>query len=137
MIYHGWPRDWVEAKPKFERVGEIARPGYRIVKLRYEIVRDSAPRRSFMNRETVTGKMPAILNVNGHGAGGKAVEHKQKRCIYQARHGILALSLEWIGMGELSAPENEHNQIGAARSGRVEWSRLVLSRDAPRARLSL
>ena len=30
----------------------------------------------------------------------------------QARRGILALSLEWIGMGELSSPDNEHNQAG-------------------------
>ena len=38
VIYHGWPREWVEAKPNFEKVAEITRPGYRIVKLRYEIV---------------------------------------------------------------------------------------------------
>ena len=38
VIYHGWPQEWVDAKPKFEKVAEIARPGYRIVKFRYEIV---------------------------------------------------------------------------------------------------
>ena len=25
VIYHGWPREWVEAKPKFEKVAEITR----------------------------------------------------------------------------------------------------------------
>jgi hypothetical protein len=35
VIYHGWPQAWVDAKPKFEKVAEIARPGYRIVKFRY------------------------------------------------------------------------------------------------------
>src|SRR5271163_1135499 len=25
VIYHGWPQAWVEAKPKFEKVAEIAR----------------------------------------------------------------------------------------------------------------
>jgi dienelactone hydrolase len=112
VIYHGWPREWVEATPQFERVAEITRPGYRIVKLRYEIVPGFSSTALLYEPEHMTGKMPAILNVNGHGAGGKAVEHKQKRCINQARRGILALSLEWIGMGELSSPENEHNQIG-------------------------
>jgi dienelactone hydrolase len=113
VIYHGWPREWVEAKPKFERVAEIVRPGYRIVKLRYEIVPGFSSTALLYEPEHVSGKMPAILNVNGHGPGGKAVEHKQKRCINQARRGIFALSLEWIGMGELSGPENEqHNQIG-------------------------
>ena len=38
VIYHGWPREWVEARPNFVKVAEITRPGYRIVKLRYEIV---------------------------------------------------------------------------------------------------
>ncbi len=112
VIYHGWPREWVEAKPKFEKVAEITRPGYRIVKLRYEIVPGFTSTALLYEPEHMTGKMPAILDVNGHGAGGKAVEHKQKRCINQARRGILALSLEWIGMGELSSPDNEHNQAG-------------------------
>lgn len=112
IIYHGWPQAWVDAKPKFEKVAEITRPGYRIVKLRYEIVPGFASTALLYEPEHMHARMPAILNVNGHGAGGKAVEHKQKRCIQQARLGILALSLEWIGMGELSGAGNEHNQIG-------------------------
>src|SRR5450432_4221337 len=52
--------------------------------------------------------MPAILNVNGHEPEGKSMEYIQKRCINQARQGILALNLEWIGMGELDSPENVH-----------------------------
>ncbi len=42
------------------------------------------------------------------GPEGKAVEYKQKRCINQARMGILSLNLEWLAYGELSNPENEH-----------------------------
>jgi dienelactone hydrolase len=112
VIYHGWPQAWVDAKPKFEKVGEIARPGYRIVKLRYEIVPGFTSTALLYEPEHMTAKMPAILNVNGHGDGGKAVEHKQKRCINQARHGILALSLEWMKFGELAGEENDHNHIG-------------------------
>ena len=135
VIYHGWPREWVEAKPKFEKVAEITRPGYRIVKFRYEIVPGFTSTALLYEPEHMTGKMPAILDVNGHGAGGKAVEHKQKRCINQARRGILALSLEWIGMGELSSPDNEHNQAGLLDLAGAERSRLVLPGDAPRPRL--
>jgi dienelactone hydrolase len=112
VIYHGWPAEWVDARPKFEKVAEIVRPGYRIVKFRYEIVPGFTSTALLYEPEHITAKVPAILNLNGHGPGGKAVEHKQKRCINQARRGILALSLEWIGMGELTAPDNEHNQIG-------------------------
>jgi len=39
---------------------------------------------------------------------GKSVEYKQKRCINQARQGMLALNREWLAMGELSHPENSH-----------------------------
>ncbi len=50
-----------------------------------------------------------MLNVNGHDYEiGKAAEYKQKRCINQALHGMFALSTEWLGCGELDAPENRH-----------------------------
>ena len=62
--------------------------------------------------EHMHGKIPAILDVNGHGPGGKAVEHKQKRCINQARRGIIALSPEFINFGELSSAGSEHSNIG-------------------------
>jgi dienelactone hydrolase len=112
VIFHGWPQEWVNSKPKFEQVGVIERPGYRVVKLRYEIVPGFESAALLYEPEHVTGKMPAILDVNGHGPGGKAVEHLQKRCINQARRGIFAMSLEWMYFGELETPENAHNTAG-------------------------
>jgi hypothetical protein len=47
--------------------------------------------------------------VNGHGPGGKAVAHKQARCINYARRGILALDLEWFDYGDLDQPGNAHD----------------------------
>ncbi|QNI37465.1 alpha/beta hydrolase family protein [Edaphobacter albus] len=111
-IYHGWPEEWINSAPKFERVGVIERKGYRIVKYRYEIVPGFYSAALLYEPDHLTPNMPAVLNVNGHGPGGKAVEHKQKRCINQARHGMLALNLEWIGFGELASGENAHNNIG-------------------------
>src|SRR5207237_4970230 len=47
--------------------------------------------------------------VNGHvGPMGKAVDYKQKRCINFAKHGIMALNLEWLSFGELRAEGNQH-----------------------------
>ena len=109
VVFHGWPREWVEAKPKFEEAGVISGQGYRIRKLRYEIFPGFESAALLYEPEKLDGKMPAILNVNGHvGPPGKAVEHKQKRCINFARHGILALNLEWLSFGELGNKENEH-----------------------------
>jgi dienelactone hydrolase len=59
--------------------------------------------------EHITGKVPAIVNVHGHDPRGKAAEYKQKRCINFAKRGIVALSLEWIGFGELLLPEDAHD----------------------------
>ena len=110
VVYHGWPREWVEAPLKSEDLGVIpSGPGYRMRKLRYEIVPGFYSTAILYEPEKLTGKAPAILNVNGHvGAPGKAVEYKQKRCINQALQGIVALNLEWLYFGELSNPENEH-----------------------------
>lgn len=38
VIYHGWPQNWIDAPPKFEEVGAVEGHGYRIHKLRYEVV---------------------------------------------------------------------------------------------------
>jgi dienelactone hydrolase len=109
VVFHGWPREWVEAPPRFEEVGIVAGKGYRVHKLRYEIVPGFQSVALLYEPEGVHGKMPAILNVNGHvGPEGKAVEYKQKRCITFARHGILALSLEWFSFGELNQNGNQH-----------------------------
>jgi len=38
-IFHGWPTEWVNAKPRFDEVGVIeTRKGYRIRKFRYQVV---------------------------------------------------------------------------------------------------
>jgi dienelactone hydrolase len=111
VLYHGWPQSWVDSGPKFEKVSSIERPGYRIIKLRFEVVPGFYSAALLYEPTHLSGKMPAILNVNGHGTGGKAVEHKQKRCINQARRGIIALNLEWFGFGELGAEGDKHSYL--------------------------
>jgi dienelactone hydrolase len=114
VVFHGWPREWVEAAPKFEDLGTIeSGKGYRVRKLRYEIVPGFQSTAILYEPENLSGKVPAILNLNGHELElGKAAEYKQKRCINFAKRGILALSLEWLYCGELHVPENKH-EFGA------------------------
>src|SRR5579862_6156 len=38
VVFHGWPKAWVDSPPKFEDLGVIDGDGYRMHKLRYEIV---------------------------------------------------------------------------------------------------
>ncbi len=109
VVYHGWPKEWINSAPKFEDLGVTPGNGYQIRKLRYEIVPGFQSTAILYEPLNLHGKVPAILNVNGHvGPPGKSVEYKQKRCITFARNGILALNLEWLSYGELGAEFNEH-----------------------------
>ena len=110
VVFHGWPSEWVNSAPKFEEVGVIETGyGYKLRKLRYEIVPGFYSTAILYEPDHLDGKVPAILNVHGHvGPEGKAVEFKQKRCINYAKHGIMALNLEWFSFGELGNPENSH-----------------------------
>jgi dienelactone hydrolase len=111
IVYHGWPREWIDAQPRFEQSAVIETDhGYRLRKYRYEIVPGFYSSAILYEPDTIAGRAPAILNVIGHEPNGNAVEYEQKRCINFAKRGVLALSLTWMGFGELSQPENAHDQ---------------------------
>jgi hypothetical protein len=106
VIFHGWPREWVDSPPKFEDAGTIASgKGYRRRKLRYEIVPGFWSTALLYEPEKLTGRVPATIALNGHTPNGKSAEYTQKRCINFALQGMLALSLEWLGMGVRSHME--------------------------------
>jgi dienelactone hydrolase len=110
IVYHGWPREWVDAAPKFEEVGIIeSNRGYRIRKLRFEVVPGFYSTALLYEPSKITGRIPAILNLLGHEPEGIDVEYEQKRCINFAKRGIIALDLEFLGFGELTNPENAHD----------------------------
>jgi dienelactone hydrolase len=110
IVYHGWPQSWIEAAPHFEQteVMETGK-GYRLRKFRYEIVPGFTSTAILYEPEGIQGRVPAILNVIGHEPEGNAVEYEQKRCINFAKRGMLALSLSWIGFGEMAQPGNGHD----------------------------
>ncbi|MGA8439461.1 MAG: acetylxylan esterase [Candidatus Sulfotelmatobacter sp.] len=110
IAYHGWPHEWIDSAPRFEQVGVIETDhGYRILKLRYEIVPGFMSTALLYEPEKIAGRVPAILNVIGHEPEAITVEYEQKRCINFAKRGIIALNLGWMGFGELSQSENAHD----------------------------
>ena len=114
IVFHGWPREWVDAAPHFEEVGVIETgQGYRIRKLRYEIVPGFWSTALLYEPEKISGRMPAILNLIGHEPEGTAVEYEQKRCINFAKRGMVALNLGWMEFGDLSQPEDAHDYASA------------------------
>jgi dienelactone hydrolase len=124
VIFHGWPKEWIDAPARFEDHGLIScGKGYRLRKLRYEIVPGFWTVALLYEPEKPNGKVPGTIHLNGHAPNGKAADYKQKRCVNLALQGIYALSLEWVGMGELAVPENNHwngahlNLVGASATG--------------------
>jgi len=110
VIFHGWPQEWVSSPPRFEDLGTLpAGKGYRLRKLRYEIVPGFYCTALLYEPERLKGRVPAVLDVMGHFPGrGNKEDFEQKMCINQALKGMLALNLDWIGMGELNTKFNEH-----------------------------
>ena len=102
VVYLGKAAHWRDAQTRVEWLGTIeGGPGYRIKKLRYEVLPGMWTVALLYEPEKLEGKVPVILNVNGHSADGKVYHPKQHRCINQAKRGMLALNVEWFGMGQL------------------------------------
>ena len=110
VVYYGWPKEWIEAPPKFEDLGTIpSGKGYRVRKLRYEIVPGFYSTALLYEPENMKGRVPAVLDVMGHYLPeGKSMEFEQKLCINQALRGMIALNLEWLDTGELNSDGNYH-----------------------------
>ncbi|MBN1669435.1 MAG: acetylxylan esterase [Kiritimatiellae bacterium] len=102
VYLRGHQRGILKAPPKVQWRGVIETgKGYRIRKLRYEGYPGMWIPALLYEPAGLKGKVPAVLNVNGHHAGGKAMPYKQVRCINLAKRGMLALNTEFVGMGEL------------------------------------
>lgn len=112
VVFRGAAADWRNYHGKVEWLDTIpGGPGYRIKKLRYEALPGLWIPALLYEPEKLDGKAPVFLNVNGHDGTGKAAPYKQTRCINQAKRGILALNVEWVGMGQLRSEGFAHTRL--------------------------
>jgi dienelactone hydrolase len=113
VVYRGVPSEWRDSPVMVEWVGDIdTDKDYRIRKLRYQAVPGLWISALLYEPKTITGKAPAVLNVNGHvGPPGKGIEYEQIRCINLAKRGVLALHPEWLNFGELQGSRYDHNSL--------------------------
>lgn len=112
IVYRGAAAGWRDAPVKVEWLDTIeGGPGYRIRKLRYEALPGLWIPALLYEPEQLSGKVPVVLNVNGHSPEGKQYVPKQMRCINQAKRGMLALNIEWLGMGQLSDSNFMHYRM--------------------------
>ncbi len=102
VVLRGEAARWADYQGKVEWLDTIpGGAGYSIRKLRFEALPGMWIPALLYVPDKLEGRVPVGLNVNGHEPKGKAVEYKQIRCINQAKRGMLALNVEWFGMGQL------------------------------------
>ncbi len=112
IVFRGRAKAWRDSALRVEWLEAIlGGPGYRIRKLRFEALPGMWIPALLYEPETLTGKVPGVLNVNGHTPLGKQYPPKQLRCINQAKRGIIALNVEWVGMGQLRTPGFAHSRM--------------------------
>ena len=112
VVFRGEAADWAARETQVEWFDEIdAAPEYRIRKLRFEAVPGLWVPALLYEPKQLAGRVPVVLNVNGHDSQGTAADYKQIRCINQAKRGMIALNIEWLGMGQLRAPDFVHYRM--------------------------
>jgi dienelactone hydrolase len=112
IVFRGEARKWRDARVQVKFLDTIpGGPGYRIRKLRYEALPGLWIPALLYEPDSLTGKVPVCLAVNGHDGKGKAAPYKQERCINLAKRGILTLNVEWLGMGQLRTPGFTHYRM--------------------------
>lgn len=112
VVFRGEGAQWRTFKGQIEWRETIeGGEGYQIKKLRLEVLPDLWIPALLYEPAKLSGKMPVFLNVNGHDGAGKAAPYKQIRCINMAKRGIIALNLEWFGMGQLRGPGFVHYKL--------------------------
>ncbi len=110
VVLRGEGRKWAEAKTRVEWLDVLPGKGYRIKRLRYEVMPDLWIPGLLYEPEKLSGKVPVILNTNGHEGTGVANDYIQIRCINEAKKGALAFNFEWLGMGQLKTDGFSHTR---------------------------
>lgn len=112
VVFRGAAK-WREMETKVKFLDTIeGGPEYRIRKLIYEAVPGLWIPALLYEPKNLDGPAPVVLNVNGHDRkDGKAADYKQTRCINQAKRGMIALNVEWVGMGQLNTPGFTHYKM--------------------------
>ena len=132
VVFRGEAARWRQLPLTIDWLEEMeGGPGYRIKKLRYEVLPGLWIPALLYVPEKLDGKQPAFLNVNGHDGAGKAAPYKQLRCINLAKRGITVLNLEWFGMGQLRSSGFSHarmNQLDLCGTSGLAPFYLAMSR---------
>ncbi len=132
VIFRGEAASWRDAEKKVVWLDTIeGGPGYKIRKLQYEAIPGLWIPAVLYEPENLNGKVPVVMNVNGHDGSGKVAEYKQLRCINHVKRGMIVLNVEWLGMGQLRTDGFNHyksNQIDLCGTSGIATHFLYMTR---------
>ncbi|MBM3737972.1 MAG: hypothetical protein FJW39_19500 [Acidobacteria bacterium] len=112
VVFRGEAAAWRDASAKVEMLGYFGQgDGYRVRKFRYEIIPGMWTGGLIYEPASLSGKIPVTLHVNGHERTGISTPYIQWRCMNLARKGVLAVNVEWLGMGQLNTPGFGHYRM--------------------------
>ncbi len=80
--------------------GQVEREDYRVEMILFESRPDFLVSANLYLPKGFQGPRPVVLNVIGHYPNGKAAEHVQRRCISQAKKGLIGFAIDGIGQGD-------------------------------------
>ena len=101
VVFRGEGAKWRLLPTKAEWLDTLPGRGYRIRKFRYEAVPGMWLGGLLYEPEGLSGRVPAVINLNGHEGDGIANSYIQDRCIHLARNGVIAINYEWFGKGQM------------------------------------
>jgi dienelactone hydrolase len=117
VVFRGEAAKWRDIPTQVVWLDTLAGNGYRVKKFRYQAIPGMWLPGLLYEPSQLTGRVPVVVNLNGHEGEGKATGYIQERCINLAKKGLLAYNYEWFGMGQLAVPGYNHarlNQIDLA-----------------------
>ena len=109
VIFRGEAVKWREAKTGVEIEPPFSKAdGYTVQRFKMEVVPGLWTPGLIYAPANPMGKVPVVLNVNGHEGNGTQTPYIQARCINLARKGLIAVNPEWLGMGQLKTDNFVH-----------------------------
>ncbi len=113
VVFKGTPQSWRKMRVNVRKFNTLETThGYSMERMLIEALPGMwIPAVIYLPDELDGKRVPAVLNVNGHAPEGKAYQDKQYRCIQQAKSGMIAMNLEWLGMGQLRTDGYQHNHL--------------------------
>jgi dienelactone hydrolase len=111
VILRGEAAKWRMLPTRPEWLDTLPGDGYQVRKFRYEVVPGLWIPGLLYEPARLSGRVPVVVNVNGHEGAGVSIDYIQQRCIHLARNGVLAYNYEWFQKGQMSGKDWEHARL--------------------------